>query len=175
MVKKFLNNIEKYMIWACFIPLIALMFFQVVARYCFGLAWGWLEQISRLLYIYIGFAGMSLVSIRGEHLRVSFVAELIPNQKLKTLLYLIGDLTMAVVCGFLFYLLTKMTLLCANQHQVFSGAPFIPVWVMYFAGAAGMLGVSIRTVLHSLLPAVKLLAGRGDGEAPVSGDGPEGN
>lgn len=170
MIKRFLNNIEKYVICGCFIPLIVLMFFQVVARYCFGLAWGWLEQISRLLYIYIGFAGMSLVSVRGEHLRVSFIAELLPGRKLKTALYLVGDLTMAVVCGFLFYLLTKMTMLCAEQHQVFSGAPFIPVWVMYFAGAVGMLGVSIRTVFCSLVPAVKVLMGYG-AEEPEHGDG----
>lgn len=162
MIKKFLDNIEKYIIWVCFIPLIILMFIQVVARYCFGLAWGWLEQIARLLYIYVGFAGMSLVSVRKEHLRVSFVAEMLPGKYTKSIMYLIGDLVMTVSCATLFYLLTQMTMLCAKQQQVFSGAPFIPVWVMYFAGAVGMLGVTIRTVMCSVIPAVKVLLGHGE-------------
>lgn len=161
MLKKFLNNIEKYIIWVCFVPLIGLMFFQVVARYCFGLAWGWVEQVSRLLYIYVGFAGMSLVSVRREHLRVSFVAEMLPGKHTKTILYLIGDVTMTATCAFLFYLLTKMTILCSQQGQVFAGAPFIPVWVMYFAGMVGMFGIVIRTVMFSLVPAFKELFGRG--------------
>ena len=163
MLKKILDNIETYIIWICFIPLIILMFWQVVARYCFGLAWGWLEQVSRLLYVYIGFAGMSLVSIRREHIKVSFAAEFMPNKKIQKLMLLFGDIVMALVCAALFYLLTKMTILCAQQKQVFAGAPFIGVWVMYFAGVLGMLGVTIRTFQYSIIPSVKeLLSGEYD-------------
>ena len=58
-VKKFLDNIEKYIIYVVLTVLVTLMFGQVVARYVFGLAWGWMEQLTRLLFVYVTFAGMS--------------------------------------------------------------------------------------------------------------------
>ena len=85
-LKKFISNIEDYIVWIVFTPLIGLMFLQVVARYCFGIAWGWMEQITRIMYVYVGFAGMSLVSKHKEHLRVSFVAEFEPLEE-KTFTY----------------------------------------------------------------------------------------
>ena len=50
-VKKFLDNIEKYIIYVVLTVLVTLMFGQVVARYVFGLAWGWMEQLTRLLFV----------------------------------------------------------------------------------------------------------------------------
>jgi len=167
-LKKFISNIEDYIVWIVFTPLIGLMFLQVVARYCFGIAWGWMEQITRIMYVYVGFAGMSLVSKHKEHLRVSFVAEFAPGKWTKTIMYLIGDMVMVVVCAYLGFLISKMTLDCYTQHQVFSGATFIPVWTLYISGALGMFGVSIRTFLSSVLPAIKEIAHGGKDGAQTS-------
>ena len=77
-VKNFLNNIEKYLIYVFLTALLVLMFIQVVARYVFGAAWGWMEQITRLIFVYVTFAGISYACKKSEHLRVSFVAEFAP-------------------------------------------------------------------------------------------------
>ena len=58
-LKSFFDNIEKYIVYVLFTALIILMFTQVVARYLFSVAWGWMETITRLLFVYITFAGMS--------------------------------------------------------------------------------------------------------------------
>ena len=89
-VKKFLDNIEKYIIYVVLTVLVTLMFGQVVARYVFGLAWGWMEQLTRLLFVYVTFAGMSYACRKSEHLRVSFLAEFLPGKYSRTILFLIG-------------------------------------------------------------------------------------
>ena len=46
-VKNFLNNIEKYLIYVFLTALLVLMFIQVVARYVFGAALGWMGRTCR--------------------------------------------------------------------------------------------------------------------------------
>ena len=165
-VKKFLDNIEKYIIYVVLTVLVTLMFGQVVARYVFGLAWGWMEQLTRLLFVYVTFAGMSYACRKSEHLRVSFLAEFLPGKYSRTILFLIGDILMAVVSAYL----------CYQQKQVFSGATFIPVWVMYLAGVLGMGGMAIRTLQFGIIPALRSFSGSteesyGDKELSAKGTG----
>ena len=159
-VLHFLDNIEKYIIYVVLTVLIALMFWQVVARYVLGLAWGWMEQLTRLLFVYITFAGMSWACKSSEHLRVSFVAEFAPGKHTKTILLMIGDTLLVAVSAFLCYLIAQMMILCAQQGQVFSGASFIPVWVMYLAGVLGMGGMAIRTIQFGIIPAIRTITGK---------------
>lgn len=166
-VKNFLNNIEKYIIYIVFTVLIALMFIQVVARYVFGLAWGWMEQVTRLMFVYITFAGMSYACKSSEHLRVSFLAEFAPGKHTRTILFMIGDTLLVVVSGYLCYLIFLMMLQCIDQKQVFSGAKFIPVWIMYLAGVLGMAGMAIRTVQYGIIPAILSIKNGTDGKQKV--------
>lgn len=159
-VKNFLNNIEKYVIYVVLTALIILMFGQVIARYVFGLAWGWMEQLTRLMFVYITFAGMSYACKSSEHLRVSFLAEFAPGKHTKTILFMIGDTLLIAVSAYLCYLIFHMMIQCAEQGQVFSGASFIPVWVMYLAGVLGMGGMAIRTLQYGLIPGIFTLMGK---------------
>ena len=175
-VKKFLDNIEKYIIYVVLTVLVTLMFGQVVARYVFGLAWGWMEQLTRLLFVYVTFAGMSYACRKSEHLRVSFLAEFLPGKYSRTILFLIGYIRMAVVSAYLCYRIFNMMLLCYQQKQVFSGATFIPVWVMYLAGVLGMGGMAIRTLQFGIIPALRSFSGSteesyGDKELSAKGTG----
>lgn len=173
-VKKILDNLEKYIIYVVLTTLVALMFGQVVARYLFGLAWGWMEQLTRLMFVYVTFAGMSYACRKSEHLRVSFVAEFLPGKHSKDILFLIGDTLMMVVSAYLCYRIFRMMLLCYQQGQVFSGATFIPVWVMYLAGVLGMGGMAIRTLQFGIIPIVRSLAKGGqspDTEVCAKGNG----
>ncbi|SFQ19726.1 TRAP-type C4-dicarboxylate transport system, small permease component [Oscillibacter sp. PC13] len=166
-VKKFLNNIEKYIIYVVLTALVALMFLQVVARYVFGLAWGWMEQVTRLMFVYVTFAGMSYACKGSEHLRVSFAAEFAPGKHTKTILLMIGDAMLVAVSAYLCYLIFLMMLQCIEQKQVFSGAKFIPVWVMYLAGVLGMGGMAIRTIQYGIIPAIKSIKNGTEGKSEL--------
>ena len=152
---KFINNIEKYLIWIFFIPLLAVMVAQVVARYCFGVAWGWAEPVSRQLFIYLTFAGISYCGMTGAHLRVNFLAEFLPGKNTKKIIFLIGDVVAAVILIILSYLLFGMmkTAMILKQTQI--GAAFIPVWLQYFIGAIGLLGTAIRIIQFGIIPGLR--------------------
>ena len=156
-LKSFFDNIEKYVVYVLFTALIILMFTQVVARYLFSVAWGWMETITRLLFVYITFAGMSWACKSGEHLRVSALAEFAPGKNTKTILFLIGDFLLTLVCIYMGYLIAGMTLTVYQSGQVYTSAAWLPKWVLYFPGAIGLWGMSIRTIQYGIIPGVKKL------------------
>ena len=151
----YLNNIEKYIIYVLFTVLIALMFTQVVARYVFHMAWGWMEIVTRLLFIYVTFAGISWACKGDEHLRVTFLAEFLPGKHSKNILFLIGNIAVIFIAAYMWWLILAMMIQCFKAGQTFSGASFIPIWVMYLAGVLGMGGMCIRTMQYGIIPILK--------------------
>ncbi|MBQ8934410.1 MAG: TRAP transporter small permease [Lachnospiraceae bacterium] len=156
-VKNILDNLEKYIIYVLFTILIVLMFTQVVARYLFATAWGWMETITRLLFVYITFAGMSWACKGSEHLRVSFVAEFAPGKKTKTILFLIGDILLVLVCAYMGSLIAAMTWTVYTSKQVYTSAAWLPKWLLYFPGFIGLWGMAIRTIQYGVIPGLKAL------------------
>lgn len=164
-VKYFLNNIERYIVYVFFTILLALMFIQVVARYIFSTAWGWMEIVTRVMFIWISFAGISWACKADGHLRVTALAEFQKNRKMKLTLLLIGEVLMAIVCGYLCVLVYNMMIQCIISGQVFTGASFLKVWVMYLAGVLGLGGASIRVIQFGIIPKIKAVLSRREEEA----------
>lgn len=156
-LKKILDNLEKYIIYVLFTALIILMFTPVVARYVFSVAWGWMETVTRLLFVYITFAGMSYACKSGEHLRVSALAEFAPGRHTKTLLFLLGDLMLTAVCIYMGYLIAVMTITVYQSGQVYTSAAWLPKWLLYLPGAIGLWGMSARTIQFGIIPGIKKL------------------
>lgn len=154
-LKSFFDHLEIWIVCGVFMLLLALMFGQVIARYVFSVAFGWAEQMARLMFVFITFAGMSYAAKANAHLKVSFLAEFIPNKKIANFIYLIGDLICCVVVFYLSYLVWNLTMKVAAEGQVFSAAQFCPVWVMYLGGCLGLLGLGIRTLQYGVCLDIK--------------------
>jgi TRAP-type C4-dicarboxylate transport system permease small subunit len=57
---------------ALFLLLFVLNMVQIVSRYLAGVAWLWLPDVSRLLFVWVVFLGASVLVARGEHLLMDF-------------------------------------------------------------------------------------------------------
>ncbi len=55
-----------------FLLLFALSILQIVLRYVAGIAWLWLPDVSRLLFVWVVFIGASVLVARNEHLLMDF-------------------------------------------------------------------------------------------------------
>lgn len=153
----FLDNIEKYALCAMFTALVVLVFIQVVARYIFATAWGWMEILTRLLFVYITYIGASWAAKSASHLRVSAGAELLPGKYTKNIFFLFGDCVLVGICAYFGYQLFLMTYAFYLQGVTYTGAKWLPVWVMYFAGVLGFFGITIRTIQGGVLFEIKEL------------------
>ena len=162
----FLDNLEKYVLFVLFTVLVGLMFTQVVARYAFATAWGWMETLTRLLFVYLTYIGTSWAAKSASHLRVSAAAELIPGKYTKTIFFLIGDILLFIICAFFGWQLFKMASIFKANGNVYPGAKWLHVWVMYFAGVLGFWGTCIRIVQGGIIPGIKDLKAIKNGLPP---------
>lgn len=149
-----LNSIEKIMIIILFTVLLGLMVFGIVSRYGFGSSVAWVEQFTRLLFVWISFTGISAAAYNRSHLKVEALI-VFTKEKAGRMIIFIGDLIGVLFAFFLSYKILMLTINVHAKGQSFSAMPWMPMSVMYISGALGMLGMGIRTIQMGLIPYFK--------------------
>ena len=148
---KILRWIDKYfeevLMAALLTGIVLVMFFQIILRFVFNTALPWPEELSRYMFVWLSFLGMSYSVKCKNSLKVDIVETLVP--KLKTPLGIIQDL---VFLGFavviIFLGLDSLQTMWA--HPQLSPAARIPMWTVYvslFVAAC----LSVIRLIQSLL------------------------
>ena len=88
--------IEISIIVVLFSCMTLILFASVVSRYCFSFTFSWAEQLTRVMFVWITFAGISLAGKRGAHMRVTAITLVIGEKKGKYVFWL-GDLITIVM------------------------------------------------------------------------------
>jgi TRAP-type C4-dicarboxylate transport system permease small subunit len=76
MFEKILKGLRAVLYWFSFtamLVMLALIFVQVITRYCFGYTPEWSEELARFLFVWVVFLGSALIMGEGGHLAVQFV------------------------------------------------------------------------------------------------------
>ena len=158
-----INQIEEYMLAFIFALMVMITAVNVFTRYVFSYTFSWAEQFTRLLFVWLTFVGVSLAALKGKHLKVSAVAQVLPG-KLGVIVFLIGDIVTVI---FSVYMIRYMMIIIDNilvNKQVFSAMTWLPMWVMYVPGVIGMAGWAVRTIQASLIPEIKELMSKEEGK-----------
>lgn len=154
------DNLEIGVITFCFSWMVMITSFTVVSRYFFSFTFSWAEQLTRIFFVVITFAGISLAGKRGAHLKVTALTMALPK-KLSNIVIIFGDIV-TVIFGFLMaYQIFLLVLLQINKAQTFAAVPGLPVWVMYLPGTIFLTLLSIRIIQFSLIPKFMMLIGKG--------------
>lgn len=156
MLKKtiyFLDHLEEYLIVFLFTIILLILGSGVITRYIFSYTPSWAEQVARILFVWVSFAGISLAARSGMHLRVTAINLILP-QKVGKLVLLIGDTVAAIVAFTIGYKILVLTINIYDRGQTFAAMTGVPVWIMYVAGALGMMGMGIRLIQAGILPTI---------------------
>jgi TRAP-type C4-dicarboxylate transport system permease small subunit len=92
-----LNHAEEYFGVALLVVLGVMLTAQVVMRFAFGLGYSWMEEIARMLFIWVIFIGAVAAMRRNLHIRVEAGLLLFPP-RLRPLAGWIGDLLLFAFC-----------------------------------------------------------------------------
>lgn len=154
-------EIEAYVIIALFSLMVLILGSQVITRYLFSFTFSWAEQLTRIMFVWITFAGISLAAAKSMHLRVSAITMVVPKRWASKVL-LFGD-SIAVIFGFVMsYRILLVMLDIIEKKQNFPILWGMPTWVMYIPGVLGMLGFSIRLIQTSIWPTISKRKGNED-------------
>ena len=94
---RLLNRAEEFVAVAMLAALGALLATQVLLRFAFGLGYAWMEEIVRMLFIWVIFLG-AVVAMRGnQHIRVEAGLLLLPA-RFRTVVAWLGDVVLFAFC-----------------------------------------------------------------------------
>ena len=139
------DNIEKAIIIVLFLVMLAVLFCNVVTRFCFSYTPSWAEQAARILFVWMSFAGTSLAGMTGSHLQVTAASMVVGEKRFNYILW-IGDIIVVLFGLFMAYKIYGVMMTVMASGQTFPTIRWLPSWVLYFPGVMGMLGLSARII-----------------------------
>ena len=146
----FYNRIEFAIIVCFFTIMVIITAFTVFSRFFFAFTFSWAEQLTRLLFVWVSFAGVSWAGKLGAHMRVAVIT-MILGEKRGRYMFWVGDTIAIMVAGYLAFRIGGIMVMTYQRSQFFSAMPNVPVWLMYLAGVLGMVGFSCRVIQSRII------------------------
>jgi TRAP-type C4-dicarboxylate transport system permease small subunit len=141
-----------------YVGIMVLVLYQVVARYIFNIGVPWIEEISRLLYVYIAFLGAAISMRDKQAIRIDMVPRLLP-EKPRRLLHVGGEIMCFILLALLFRGCVKTFGIVWPTYL--STLDWVSNGWMYMAGIIGFGYMMLVQIAN----AVKWLLERGKGES----------
>jgi len=127
--------------------MLALVCTNVVGRYFFLYSFGWIEEVSRYLMIWIVFLGAGLALREGMHVAVTLFADLSMGLKpvFKWAAWILTFLFFAALAWYGY----KYAMFAARQRSTMLQ---LPMWIIYLAVPIGSFLCIVHMVLDVLNP-----------------------
>ena len=86
-----MNQFERRFSWVLLIALTLMLTVQIIARYVFFTSISWIEEFSRIIFIWYIYLSVSWITLQGRHIRVNAIDLMVPASWRRPI-GLIGDL-----------------------------------------------------------------------------------
>lgn len=98
----YFRNLERNLSWLLLVTLTLMLTSQIVARYVFFTSISWVEEFSRIVFIWYIYLSISWIIIQGRHVRVNVLQYVVPEFLLKYFNFLADSLWLLfnVVLGY---------------------------------------------------------------------------
>jgi len=138
------KNLERWALLVFYVMLVATMFIEVIRREVFSYSSIWGEEIVRYSFISLAWIGAAAAVKERGHIRIDVIMEYV-NPRIKALLYMFGDIVMAIVALVALYWSYEAVHVSWKFGSVTHGLRVSQVWFLS-AVPIGFLLVMIRLV-----------------------------
>ena len=73
------RNIERNVSWLLLLALTLMLTAQIIARYVFFTSINWIEEFSRIVFVWFIYLSISWIIIQGRHIRVTALDMILPD------------------------------------------------------------------------------------------------
>lgn len=138
------NEIEERFCTYTFLIVVVLIFVQVVGRYVFGNAPTWSEELSRYLYVWECWVGVSLTQRENRHITLTFLIDTFPTKirRISDIIAWILTVGTAAVLAYYGFELVAFSM----QHGNLSPSLHLPMWVFYLCLPVGCVAFILRKI-----------------------------
>ncbi len=154
------SHLEEFVLIPTFTISVIIVTMQVFMRYVMHNSLTWSEELTRYLYLWQTWIGVSYAALKGSHLRITILRDALPARG-KQILEIFVTIIWLAFAGFVFYESVRAVSIIAKFGQV-SSALRIPMKFCYASIPVGMALMSVRLVEKSIKD---LLSSRKEGGA----------
>ncbi|MBP1926428.1 TRAP-type C4-dicarboxylate transport system permease small subunit [Sedimentibacter acidaminivorans] len=153
------ENFEEKLMGLALWGIVVIMGIQVIMRYVFRSSLVWSEEVSRYLFIWMVFIGISYGIKNGSHMRIDMLEHFFP--KLRKGLGILADLCFLTFAAYMIGpgITVIESLLITGQT---SPAGEIPMYIVYTGLLAGFILVLFRIVQKYILKFLQKNQSKGD-------------
>ena len=141
------KNLERWALLVLYTLLVVTMAVEVIRRELFAYSSIWGEEIVRYSFIYLAWIGASAAVRDRAHIRIDVLYHYV-GPRIKSMLYILGDLVMMVVAIFAFYWSFEVVGVAWKFESVSHGLRLPMVWFL-MAVPVGF-GLMMLRLLQSL-------------------------
>jgi TRAP-type C4-dicarboxylate transport system permease small subunit len=141
-------NAERWALLVFYVMLVATMFIEVVRREVLAYSSIWGEEIVRYSFIYLAWIGAAAAVKERGHIRIDVIMQYV-GRRLKTLLYIFGDIVMFIIALIAFYWSYEAAHVSWKFGSVTHGLRISQVW--FLAAVPVGFGLMMFRLVQSFL------------------------
>ncbi len=144
-ISRVMDKILSYVVGALLVAMSVVVFGNVVSRYFLSTTWGWYEEVSRFLLIWIVFIGAVIAMIRSDHLGIDLLPLLL-SPRVCRVIVVVADAVVLVALVIMFQGAWDMAIDSLASGWVASSVPIPYGWV-YMIGPVSAVLMFIQTLI----------------------------
>lgn len=137
--------VEKWVMTAIFLFMLALMFIQVFSRYVLQTSLAWSEEAMRFSFILASYLGAAVATHQGQHVVINFltmiVNKVMDDTRRRAVIFaafdIVVDIVSAAFCIYIAWVMGKYSGELNIQEQL-STAMLIPMWYIGYGITASL-------------------------------------
>ncbi len=141
------RNLERWALLVFYTMLVVTMAVEVLRREIFAYSSIWGEEVVRYSFIYLAWIGAASAVRERAHIRIDVLFHYVP-ERVKALLYILGDVVMMVVAIYALYWSFEMVSVAWKFQSVSHGLRVPMVW--FLAAVPVGFGLMMYRLLQSL-------------------------
>jgi TRAP-type transport system small permease protein len=146
-ISRVMDKILSYIVAALLVVMSGVVFGNVISRYFLDTTWGWYEEVSRFLLIWIVFLGAVIALIRSDHLSIDLLPLVFPPRICRGMAVLTDMLVLAAL-AIMFRGAWDMAIDSLASGWVASSIPIPYGWV-YMIGPVSAVLMFIQTLIKT--------------------------
>ncbi len=144
MLKKIDENLEQVILVVLLILMTLIMGIQITSRYAFGNSLSWSEELTRFLFVWSAFIGVSYTTKKGTSIRITNLVDALPERT-----QFLMNIVSSIILLLFFIALTVygfQVVVSTMESKQLSAAMGIPMWIVNLSVFVSGVLSSIRTI-----------------------------
>lgn len=150
------DRLEEYVLCFSLVMTTMIIFMQIIMRSVFNSSLTWSEELTRYIFIWQIWLGVSIAQKQKQHIRVELLFSLVKNEKFKDVIEIIATL---ILIAFNIFLIKYGSEVVSQmiQRGNLSGAMRMPMWIVFLSLPVASFVFCLRLIGQLYVDALDLI------------------